>query len=323
MTTYSCHTTRRKSDEERRAARRCRRSGATGWACCVRIGLQAVETGFEAAEVVGARMPRPAPAAGRAVSRGIAADLLPQLVGDLDREGGDLGRLDAPAGGLARCATRRRRGRGGWRAGSRARPRRAASRTLWVTKTIVRPVARHTRSSSSWRRSRVIASSAANGSSMSSTGRSCASARASATRCRMPPESSCGRFSAASARLTVSSRVSAFSRRSARGTPRSRRASSTLRRAVSHGMSADSWNITAEPAAGRLDVPGGRPVEARDEVEKRRLAASRRAEQAHELAGRDVEVDVVEHERAVAEPLADVLDAHGRLDRRRRRRAPA
>ena len=41
----------------------------------------------------------------------------------------------------------------------------------------------------------------------------------------------------------------------ARGTPRRRRASSTLRRAVSQGMSADSWNITAEPSAGVSMLP--------------------------------------------------------------------
>ena len=52
------------------------------------------------------------------------------------------------------------------------------------------------RSSSSCSRSRVIASSAPNGSSMSSTSASWASARARATRWRMPPDSSCGRLSA-------------------------------------------------------------------------------------------------------------------------------
>ena len=50
-----------------------------------------------------------------------------------------------------------------------------------------------------------MASSAPNGSSMRSTSASCASARASATRWRMPPESSCGRFFANSLRLTSSS----------------------------------------------------------------------------------------------------------------------
>ena len=123
--------------------------------------------------------------------------------------------------------------------------RRAASRTLCVTKTTVRPVARKMRSSSSCRRSRVIASSAPNGSSMSRTSASWARARAIATRWRMPPESSCGRLSANPPRCTRSSRSSAFARRSRRATPRSRSASSTLRETVSHGNSAASWNMTA------------------------------------------------------------------------------
>ena len=48
-------------------------------------------------------------------------------------------------------------------------PSRAASRTLWVTNRIDRRVACQIRSSSSWRMSRVIASSAPNGSSISRT----------------------------------------------------------------------------------------------------------------------------------------------------------
>ena len=65
------------------------------------------------------------------------------------------------------------------------------------------PVARHTRSSSPCSTSRVMASSAANGSSISSRPEApsvvlvaAASERASATRWRMPPDSSCGRLSA-------------------------------------------------------------------------------------------------------------------------------
>src|SRR3981081_1973261 len=68
-------------------------------------------------------------------------------------------------------------------------PRRTASRTLCVTKMMVRPVSAHMRSSSSCSRSRVCASSAAKGSSISRTSGSVARARARATRWRMPPES--------------------------------------------------------------------------------------------------------------------------------------
>ncbi|GAA4995041.1 hypothetical protein GCM10025734_25460 [Kitasatospora paranensis] len=46
--------------------------------------------------------------------------------------------------------------------------------------------------------------------------------------------------------------------------------------------------------AGHLDVAGGRPVEAGDQVEQGRLAAARGTEQGDELAGGDVERDVVQ-----------------------------
>ena len=108
----------------------------------------------------------------------------------------------------------------------------------------------------------------------------------------------------------MSSSARAFARRSRRGTPRRRSASSTLRRALSHGMSADSWNITAEPSAGVSMLSGRGLVEPGDQVQQRGLAASRCAEQADELAGSDVEVDPVEHERARAEALLHSFDAH-------------
>ena len=75
-------------------------------------------------------------------------------------------------------------------------PSRTASRTLCVTKTMLLPVAFQTRVSSSCMTSRVMASSAANGSSISSTSLFWPSALASATRCRCPPDSSCTRRSA-------------------------------------------------------------------------------------------------------------------------------
>ena len=68
----------------------------------------------------------------------------------------------------------------------------SASVTSWVTKTIVLCVSSHTRCSSSCMCRRVCASSEPKGSSISSTGESTASARASAARIFMPPDSSCG-----------------------------------------------------------------------------------------------------------------------------------
>ena len=70
--------------------------------------------------------------------------------------------------------------------------RNTASGIEWVTNMTVVPVRAQIRSTSALSRSRVISSSAPNGSSMSSSAGSNASARAMATRCCMPPESWCG-----------------------------------------------------------------------------------------------------------------------------------
>ena len=71
-------------------------------------------------------------------------------------------------------------------------PRNTASSMSWVMKTTVVPVRFQIARSSSCRRSRVCASRAPNGSSMSSTSGSYDRLRAIATRCFMPPDSSCG-----------------------------------------------------------------------------------------------------------------------------------
>ena len=102
-----------------------------------------------------------------------------------------------------------------------------------------------------------MASSAPNGSSMSSTSASCASARASATRWRMPPESSCGRRLREVAEVHhLEQLVGARPCARARRTPASFSASSTLPRTVSHGNSAASWNIRPVRSACTSTVPG-------------------------------------------------------------------
>ena len=58
---------------------------------------------------------------------------------------------------------------------------------------------------------------------------------------------------------------------------------------VSHGKSAGSWNISATRRPPTSIVPERDVVEPGDEVQQRALAAARRAEEAHELALRDVE----------------------------------
>ena len=57
--------------------------------------------------------------------------------------------------------------------------------------------------------------------------------------------------------------------------------------AVSHGSSADSWNMNDGRAVRRSTSPVGRLLQPGDEVEQRRLAAARGAQQADELAGRE------------------------------------
>ncbi len=64
-----------------------------------------------------------------------------------------------------------------------------ASSMSWVTSTTVLPRSRWSRRNSSWSRMRTTGSTAPNGSSISSTGGSAASALATPTRWRWPPES--------------------------------------------------------------------------------------------------------------------------------------
>ena len=67
--------------------------------------------------------------------------------------------------------------------------RNTASEIECVTKITVEPISDQIRSSSRFRRSRVISSRAPNGSSISRSAGENESARAIATRCCMPPES--------------------------------------------------------------------------------------------------------------------------------------
>ena len=67
-------------------------------------------------------------------------------------------------------------------------------------------------------------------------------------------------------------------------TPRSLRASSTFPPTVSHGNSAASWNISAV-RPGDVDLAAGGGVEPGDQVEQRALAAAGGPDQADELAG--------------------------------------
>src|SRR5215467_5821848 len=131
---------------------------------------------------------------------------------------------------------------------------------------MVLPVSRCTRKSSSCRTSRVCASSALNGSSMSRIAGSMASARARLTRCCMPPDSWCGNCSLAAPSPTSLSNDWARSPRWRRGMPCSSRPNSTLARADRHGSRLACWNTK----------PRSRPVPATGLPSTRISPASRR-----------------------------------------------
>ena len=120
--------------------------------------------------------------------------------------------------------------------------RNTASGIECVTNTTAAPLSAQIRTSSVCIRSRVISSSAPNGSSMSSRlGRS-ASDRAIATRCCMPPDSWCGKWPANSSSPTSDSSSVARAARSALPTPCSSRGSSTFAVTVRHGSRPACWN---------------------------------------------------------------------------------
>ena len=131
-----------------------------------------------------------------------------------------------------------------------------------------------------------MASSAPNGSSISSTSASWASARASATRWRMPPDSSCGRLSAKPPRCTDLEQLGGPPPALApAGRRRARSASSTLRARGQPGEQRRLLEHHRDPA-GRTRRPGppsARPGR-RPATSSVRLAAARGADQADELA---------------------------------------
>ena len=139
------------------------------------------------------------------------------------------------------------------------------------------------------------------GSSASSSGGSPTTARAIATRCRSPPDSSCGRWSSRWPRPTRSSAASARRRRSRAATPgveqavghvvqragRRRRGGTAGRRTRSGvARSADSSAVGQRGHVVPVDVDGARrrPVERADQVQHGRLARAGRADDRDQLA---------------------------------------
>ena len=132
--------------------------------------------------------------------------------------------------------------------------RKIASGIECVTSWIVVRVLRHSDCSITLKRSRVSASRALNGSSRSSTPGSSASARAMATRCRVPPESWCGRSCSISSVPTNPNRSRARASRAVRDQPASSRGRTTLSRAERHGRSRGSWKTNPTPRSGARTV---------------------------------------------------------------------
>src|SRR3989442_295032 len=148
--------------------------------------------------------------------------------------------------------------------------RYTASRIECVTKTIVLCSTRWMRESSSCITSRVCASRAPNGSSMSTMDGLLASARAIATRCFIPPERCTGNFVACSRSPTMSRYRAAISRHRAASTPARRGPNSTFWATVSQGKSTYSWKTT--PRSGPGPVIGVASTSTRPRVGGRKPA---------------------------------------------------
>ena len=108
--------------------------------------------------------------------------------------------------------------------------------------------------SSSCRCWRVMASTAAKGSSIRSIAGLLASTRATAARWRMPPESWCGYFFSNPVNPTRSTKRCVVARRSSAGTFFRRRPNSMFASVVFHGSSAYSWNTIPRSAPGPVTL---------------------------------------------------------------------
>ena len=178
---------------------------------------------------------------------------------------------------------------------------RMASVMLWVTKTTVFLCVSQMRISSKPSSSRVIASSAANGSSISSTEGSWISARQSDTRCCMPPDNSRGK------RLSNPPSPTRLMRSIARGArfglvePEDfgRQQDVVEHRAPlqQHGLlehDADVAGRAQERRAVEQQLAARRPDERADQLEQGRFSAAGRADQRDEFVLLDREIDILQ-----------------------------
>ena len=209
--------------------------------------------------------------------------------------------------------------------------RKTASEIECVTKTTVDSMRRQICSSSMFSRSRVISSSAPNGSSISRSGGSKASARAIATRICMPPESCHGWWSPKPSSSTRRSIWSTRSLRFVRSQPSISSGSATFFATVRQSKSTESWKTipyswssraSVRALAVHLDGAGRRLDQIADQAQQRRLAAAGRADQRDELGRLDLQVDLLDCGdvpfREGLRQAVDRDDAHTRFDGARR-----
>ena len=173
--------------------------------------------------------------------------------------------------------------------------RRTASSRLCVTKSTVRRSVCHRWSNSSCITARSCASSAANGSSMSRISGSTISARAIATRWRIPPESLSGYASARSCKPMRARYVRSEVVAGALGDARDVQPEPHV---LEHRLPRVDRVVLEHHRGGRVvgatvdrDVTGRRAQQPGDDPQERRLAAPRRADDRDELALGDVEVE--------------------------------
>ena len=160
-------------------------------------------------------------------------------------------------------------------------------------------------------------------------------ARAIAVRCCSPPESVVGSCSAWAAEADDRERaVDGRAGSAPAGVPVTSRANATFSRTDRVGSSLKSWKTipirrrssgtlrrghAGQVAAVDDHLAGGRQLVADQELEQRRLAGARRADQEDELALAEGEVDVAQGDLAVGVGLADAAEGEDRARGCRRR----
>jgi hypothetical protein len=137
---------------------------------------------------------------------------------------------------------------------------RRATALSWVTRTRVIPVSRQRCSSRPMMSSRVSSSRLPVGSSASTTLGCLTRARAMATRCCWPPDSSPGRCRSRSPSPTVCSAPAARALRSSFPVPSGTRAASTFSSALSVGIRLNVWKMNPIEAARTRVGPAGWPA---------------------------------------------------------------